>query len=143
MRPLIDLSRRNQFVLCPHFKVETLDSIRLALQMGDLVTLLDLRDAYFHISIHLRAYRYLRFVLEGKVYQFRTLPFGLSESKYVFTWTLKANGSKAFRFMLTWTTFCLRGSIMASQQKALVNSSGPNWEKSELVPAQDFSFLGA
>ena len=44
---MIDLSHLNQFVLCPHFKMETLESIRLALQKDDWVTSLDLKDAYF------------------------------------------------------------------------------------------------
>ena len=86
---MIDLSRLNQFVLCPHFKMETLNSIRLALQKGDWVTSLDLRDAYFHIGIHRRSRRYLRFVFEGKVYQFQALAFGLNVSLYVFTRMLK------------------------------------------------------
>ena len=86
---MIDLSRLNQFVLCPHFKMETLNSIRLALQKGDWVTSLDLRDAYFHIGIHRRSRRYLRFVFEGKDYQFRALAFGLNVSPYVFTRMLK------------------------------------------------------
>ena len=72
---MIDLSRLNQFVLCPPFKMETLNSIRLAIQKGDWVTSLDLRDAYFHIGIHRRSRCYLRFVFEGKVYQFRALAF--------------------------------------------------------------------
>ena len=37
-RPVIDLSRLNQFVLCPHFKMETLNSIRLVLQKGDWIS---------------------------------------------------------------------------------------------------------
>ena len=89
-RPVIDLSRLNQFVLCPHFKMETLNSIRQALQKGDWVTSLDLKDAYFHIGIHHRSRRYLRFIFEGKMYQFRVLPFGLSVSPYVFTRVLKS-----------------------------------------------------
>ena len=51
-RPVIDLSRLNKFVLCPHFKMETLDTVRMSLKKGDWVTSLDLKDAYFHIPIH-------------------------------------------------------------------------------------------
>ena len=77
---MTDLSRLNQFVFFSHFKMETLNSIRLALQKGDWVTSLDLRDAYFYISIHRSSRHYLRFVPEGKMYQFQTLPLGLSVS---------------------------------------------------------------
>ena len=86
-RPVIDLSC--QFVLRPHFKMETLESIRLSLQKGDWMTSLDLSDAYFHIPIHRRSRRYLRFVFDSKVFQFQALPFGLSVSSYVFTRVLK------------------------------------------------------
>ena len=89
-RPVIDLSRLNQFILCPHFKMETVDSIRLALRKGDWVTSLDLTDAYFHVMIHRRSRRYLRFSFEGKTFQFRALPFGLCVSPYVFSRVLKA-----------------------------------------------------
>ena len=34
-RPIIDLSCLHQFVLCPHFKMETLETIRLTQQKGD------------------------------------------------------------------------------------------------------------
>ena len=89
-RPVIDLSRLNKFVLCPHFKMETLDTVRMSLQKGDWATSLDLRDAYFHIPIHRKSHRYLRFFFKGKIYQFRALPFGLSVSPYVFSRVLKA-----------------------------------------------------
>ena len=101
-KPVVDFFRLNQFVLCPHFKMETLESIRLALQKDDWVTSLYLKDAYFQIQIHRRSRRYLRFFFEGKVYQFRALPFGLSVSLHSgsqnspdphpsFTWTIGYN----------------------------------------------------
>ena len=34
-RPVIDLSRLNRYILTPHFKMETLDSVRLALWKND------------------------------------------------------------------------------------------------------------
>ena len=49
--PIIDLSRLNKFVICPHYKMETLESITLSLKKGDLVTSLDLQDANFHFMI--------------------------------------------------------------------------------------------
>ena len=155
-RPVIDLSRLNQFVLCPHFKMETLNSIRLALQIGDWVTSLDLRDAYFHIGIHHRSRRCLRFVFEGKVYQFRTLAFGLNVSPYVFTRMLKTVlrhvrrllGIRVHAYLDDWLQPSVSETLSWLQSRRLLKiildlGFIPNWEKSELVPVQDFCFLGA
>ncbi len=89
-RPIIDLSQLNRLISAPHFKMETLDKVRLSLNAGDWVTSLDLTDAYFHIAIHPRSRRYLRFTFQGVVYQFRALPFGLCTAPYVFTRVVKA-----------------------------------------------------
>ena len=47
--------------------------------------LIDLKDEYFQIPVHPESYMYLRFVVQGKVYQFRALCFGLSITSQVFT----------------------------------------------------------
>ncbi len=46
---------------------------------------IDLKDAYFHVSIHLRHRPFRRFAFEGRAWQYRVLPFGLSLSPRVFT----------------------------------------------------------
>ena len=65
-RPVIDLSRLNRHVITPHFKMETLDSVRLSLRKHDWAISLDLTDAYFHIPIHRKSRRFLRFFFMGK-----------------------------------------------------------------------------
>lgn len=50
---------------------------------------LDLKDAYFLVSIHPTYRKYLRFRYEGKIYQFNVLPFGLNTAPFVFTKLLK------------------------------------------------------
>ena len=88
-RPIIDLSSLNAFVHCPSFTMETPRSILRALQQGQWLTSLDLKDAYFHIGIHPADRRYLRFCHNGTSWQFTVLPFGLSTSPRVFTKILK------------------------------------------------------
>ena len=83
-RPIIDLSSLNVFVHCPSFTMETPRSILRALQQGQWLTSLDLKDAYFHIGIHPADRRYLRFCHNGTSWQFTVLPFGLSTSPRVF-----------------------------------------------------------
>ena len=55
----------------------------------DWLAKVDLKDAYFAISIHQVYHKCLRFMYQGKHYQFQCLPFGLSSAPWVFTKTLK------------------------------------------------------
>ena len=154
-RPVIDLSRLNRHVITPHFKMETLDSVRLSLRKHDWAISLDLTDAYFHIPIHRKSRRFLRFHFMGKTYQFRALPFGLAPAPYVFSRTVKAvvkhchrMGMRLHSYLDDWLQPS-RSQVMSlfhrDQLLSTVLSLGfvPNLDKSELVPSQRFSFLGA
>ncbi len=55
------------------------------IQPRDWFAAIDLKDAYFHVSILLRHRPFLRFASEGRAWQYRVLPFGLSLSSHVFT----------------------------------------------------------
>lgn len=46
---------------------------------------LDVQDAYFHILVHPDSRKYLRFVFEDQIFQFRALCFGLLTAPQVFT----------------------------------------------------------
>ena len=48
-RPIIDLSLLNQHVIIPHFKMETLDFVRLSLWMQDCAISIDFTNVHFHI----------------------------------------------------------------------------------------------
>ena len=85
MRPVINLKPLNKFVVKQTFKMETLKKVRSALRPDMWATTLDLSDAYYHVSIHKRSRRYLRFILEGKIYEFKALPMGLCSSPRIFT----------------------------------------------------------
>jgi hypothetical protein len=60
MRPVIDLSILNTYLVIPHFKMET---NRASILLGMWSTSLDLTDAYFHCPISVAFRKYLRFVL--------------------------------------------------------------------------------
>ena len=154
LRLIIDLSVLNHFVYTQTFKMETQRKVKDAVQLNDWAFSLDLTDAYLHILIHHRSGKYLRFTLGGRVYQFNALPFGLSTSPFVFT-----------RLMIVIATFLRRRAItlhpylddwlVRNQNRrrllehrqfilSLINSLGLiiNYEKSDLVPAQVFTFIG-
>ena len=46
---------------------------------------IDLKDAYLQVPMHPNSYLFLWFVVDGKVYQFRALCFGISTVPQVFT----------------------------------------------------------
>ena len=154
LRLIIDLSVLNHFVYTETFKMETQRKVRNAIQLNDWAFSLDLTDAFLHIPIHYRSRKYLRFTLRGRVFQFKALPFGLSTSPFVFT-----------RLMIVIATFLRRRAITLhpylddwlarnqNRQKllehrqfilSLINSLGLiiSYEKSDLVPAQVFTFIG-
>ena len=70
-RPVINLRRLNQFLLMPHFRMESTRSLMRDVQAGDWSASIDLSDAYFHIPIHVDSRKFLRFAFRGQVYQFR------------------------------------------------------------------------
>ena len=45
---------------------------------GEWVTSVDFKDAHFHIPIQEQSRKYLRFHIQGRAYQLKALPFGLS-----------------------------------------------------------------
>jgi hypothetical protein len=78
---IIDLSRLNRFLRVPHFKMETTRTMAAAILPVDWAVSLDLRDAYLHVPVHPDYQRYLRFYFEGRVYQFKAMPFSLASTR--------------------------------------------------------------
>ena len=69
-RPVIDLSSLNGFVLQTLFKMETSQPVLQPIQRGDWMVSIDLKDAYLQVPVHQDIRRFLRFVVDGQVYQF-------------------------------------------------------------------------
>ena len=158
-RPVIDLSRRNNFLHVEMFKMETPESIRTSLIPGEWVSSIDLLDAYLHIPIHPNSRKYLRFCYRSQVFQFTSLPFGLATAPppppppQVFTMIVKevklmalSRGLRLHQYLDDWP---IRSQ---SQEEAQVNTQAVvdltlslgwiiNQEKSELKPTQVFSFV--
>ncbi len=67
------------------FKMLTHRRMIKCIQPRDWFAAIDLKDAYFHVSILPRHRPFLRFASEGRAWQYRVLPFGLSLSARVFT----------------------------------------------------------
>lgn len=89
IQPILDLSTLNKFIKKVKFQMDSPDSIRRAIQPQNWATSLDLKDAYFHISIAKINRKWLRFTWRHQVYQHKVLSFGLSLSPWVFTKIVK------------------------------------------------------
>ena len=152
-RAILDLSVLNKYIHKQKFKMETAESIREHLMKGEWATSLDLSDAYHHVPIHRAHRRYLRFCFNGKIYQYKALVMGLTSSPGVFTRAIKCLkkplqqwGVKLHQYLDDWI---IHGSsyqeVVYHTQVLLqlVRALGflPNLEKSDLIPAQDITFL--
>ena len=75
--------------------METLETIRLLLQQGELVTSLEFSNAYFPILINPRSRKCQSFHLNDQTYQFKG--FGLSTTPLEFTRVVKGLKSKGIK----------------------------------------------
>jgi hypothetical protein len=89
-RLIIDLSWLSRFLQVSHFKMETTRSIAAAILPVDWAVSLDLRDAYLHVPVHPDYQQYLRINFDGRVYQFKAMPFGLASAPLIFQSIVKA-----------------------------------------------------
>ncbi len=91
----------------------------------DWFAAIDLKDAYFHVSILPRHRPFLRFAFEGRAYQYKVLPFGLSLSPRVFTKVaeaalvpLRERGVRILNYLDDWL-------ILAQSSRAVARTQGP------------------
>ena len=63
----------------------TVADIRNSIQQDYYFVSIDLTDAYYSVPLHESAWQYVRFVWNGKVYEYHVLLFGLAPSPRVFT----------------------------------------------------------
>ena len=86
---IMNVKPLNQYIACTKFKMMTLKQIREAIHPGQWAVSLDIKSAYCNIPTASRHHCFLHFQWKGKVYQFRTLPFGLSTAPKTFTRVMK------------------------------------------------------
>ena len=136
------------------FKMETPETIRVSLHKGEWVTSLDFSDAYFHIPIHPRSRKYLRFFLNSKAYEFTALPFGLATARLEFTKVVQevklmaqARGIRIHQYLDDWLLRAPDPETCQQNTQTLLDLCRElgwvvNMKKSELVPQQIFNFVG-
>ena len=153
-RPILDLSPLNRFLEIQTFRMETTTSTRDSIHPGDWATSIDLKDAYFHVLVHPRDRKWLRFVWKDSIFQFRALPFGLASAPWVFTKITRElcihARQSGIRLRVYLDDWMILGSTQAQCRShtdsilALCSRLGfsLNPEKCDLTPAQSFTYLG-
>ncbi len=154
LRPILDLRVLNRALHKLPFKMLTQKRIFGCVRPLDWFAAIDLKDAYFHVSILPWHRPFLRFAFEGQAYQYKVLPFGLSLSPRVFTKVVEAalvplreQGVRILNYLDDWLILAQsRKQLSAHRDLVLKHLSllglRVNWEKSKLVPTQRISFLG-
>ena len=90
----------------------------------------------------------MRFVILGRVYQFRALPFGVSSAPLIFMRVMQVAANYAHRhgvrvhmYLDDWLLRSLDRATLLRDTQFLLDLN-LNFPKSSLVPQQDFVFLG-
>ena len=134
--------------------METVKLIRQLILVRNWTVSIDLTDAYLHVPIYPRSRKYFRFMFEGRVFQFTVLPFGMALSPWVFTKLMAVialhmsqPAIPVFPYLDNWLIRDLIGNRLISHTKYCLQtvqslSFIPNLKKSDLIPAQKFTFIG-
>nr|CAI5830805.1 unnamed protein product [Callosobruchus analis] len=138
----------------PHFKLEDYRSAKYLIHKNSLLCKIDLKNAYYSVSIEDQCRRYLKFQYNGQLFSFNCLPFGLSMAPYIYTKILKpvltylrCLGIVCVGYLddiLLITSSYQEGIKNANKVVEVLTSLGfiINKEKSILSPIQECKFLG-
>ena len=151
---ILNLKNLNQFVQYRHFKMENLKRAITLMSPNCYMASIDLKDAYYSVSIDTNHRKYLRFTWKNQLFQFTCLPNGLSSAPRIFTKLMKPAYStlrcKGFENVGYIDDTYLKGStfhdckINVSSTVKLFTDLGLtlNMAKSVLIPSQSITFLG-
>ena len=154
VRPIINLSRLNQYLVVPSFKMETALKIALNILSPLWGCKLDLKDAYFHVPVNWHFQRFLAFVIDGQVFVFQYLPFGLSVAPWAFTRIIRPIKSHLHKMWFQVHSFLDDFLLLALSPEELGKVSSYvlelfrslgftiNEKKSFITPSQQVEYLG-
>lgn len=154
-RLILNLKKLNKFIETDHFKLEDYKTACKLVSRNCFMGKLDLRDAYYMISIIKEHRRYLRFLFNNKLYEFNCLPFGLSTAPFAFITKIMKPAigflrNLGFLSVIYLDDLLLLGNSYSSclenisTSVRLLESLGfvLNEEKSCKIPSQKCNFLG-
>lgn len=152
-RFILILKQLNEYVDCPHFKMEDLRTAIKLTHKNVFMCTIDWKDAYVLLPVRSDHQQFLKFHFEGQLYQFTCLPLGLCTAPLGFTKLkpvvsfLRTLGISAVNYLDDFLTFgesfdsCLENVNTAIR---LFKSLGLIIDKSRsiLVPTTRIRFTG-
>ena len=153
-RPVLDLSRLNLFILTPSFVMETLEKVLEGVVQSMWATSLDVTDAFLSVAINLEFQKYFCFMMNGVVYMFLRMPFGLTTAPWVFSRImrpikncLRLKGVIVNSFIDDFIIMAITSALTALHTRWTENllvylGFQINQEKSSKVPVQQIEYLG-
>ena len=151
---ILNLKGLNKHIEKHHFKMDTLWSAVRLMTPNYLMASIDLKDAYYVVSIAEEHHKYLRFYWQGSLYQYTCMPNGLSSAPRCFTKLLKPVYSTLRQHGHLNVGYTDDSYLQGSDTKeCLLNISDTqtlftdlgfviNVDKSCVIPAQQINFLG-
>lgn len=153
-RFILNLKKLNKFIESPHFKMEDTRTVTRLIHKNCFLATIDLKDAYFLVSVDKADRKFLRFYFDKVLYEFTCLPFGLASAPFAFTKLLKpllvklrSQGIICVNYLDDFLIFgdsFKKCSDSIQETISLLTSLGfiINFEKSVLKPSKRCRFLG-
>ncbi|XP_051562812.1 uncharacterized protein LOC127446152 [Myxocyprinus asiaticus] len=154
LRPILYLRVLNQALHRLSFKMLMQKRILASVRHQDWFAAVDLKDAFFNVSVLPRHRPFLWFAFEGQAYQYKVLPFGLSLFPCVFMKVAEATlaplrevGIHILNFLDNWLILADSRELLCAHRDLVLRNLSRlglrvNWEKSKLSPVQSIFFLG-
>ena len=153
-RLILDLSKLNDYIQYEHFKMETFTSTLKLIDRNAYMASVDLKDAYYTVSMNNNVRKLLRFTWNGMLYQFNCLPNGLACAPRLFTKLMKPVFAH-LRSRGFLSAYYLDDSLLVGHnyEECLKNVEVTcelmkrlgftlNYKKSLLIPSQQIEYLG-
>ena len=154
LRIILNLSELNKYMEYQHFKMDNLQTVTQLVTKNCCMASIDLKDAYYSVPIHSNSRKYLKFIWQNQLFQFKVLPNGLSSAPRLFTKilkpvfaTLRTRGIKVIGYLddtLVIGNTRSETEVAVYETKALLEELGftIHPEKSVLEPSHNIKYLG-
>ena len=153
-RVIINMKPINRYIRKKSFKMEGLKDVKCLLRPGCYAGIVDLSDAYYHVKLHKKSRKFTRFIVDGQIMEYTSLPMGLTDSPRVFTRITKFVQSflrkKAIQVVMYIDDILVIGQNYLECETNisivlnLLRKLGflLNNKKCHLIPSQEFTYLG-
>ena len=152
--PVINLESLNHYIPCSHFKMERLLLFKETLQKWDYICKIDLKDAYFSVSLNQKPQKFASFQWRDLFYQLLCLCFVLGPAPRIFKKLIRIPISLLRKLCERLITFLDNILLMASSKEELALGRDTliyllqnigfliDCEKSVLEPCHNIQFFG-